>query len=131
MRIVIVGGGKLGYHLAQTMLERDYEVELIEKNKLKCAHLADVLDVEVICGDGTEIRVLADAGTHKADCFIAVTGSDQDTQTKEQNLFTLHRTEGVVYAAKLEMASGIYEITEEQLINSFRLIHQDWKTGET
>lgn len=61
----------------------------------------------------------------------ALTGSDQDTQTKEQNLFTLHRTEGVVYAAKLEMASGIYEITEEQLINSFRLIHQDWKTGET
>lgn len=84
MRIVIVGGGKLGYHLAQTMLERDYEVELIEKNKLKCAHLADVLDVEVICGDGTEIRVLADAGTHKADCFIAVTGSDQDNLVASQ-----------------------------------------------
>lgn len=84
MRIIIVGGGKLGYHLAQTMLERDYEVELIEKNKLKCAHLADVLDVEVICGDGTEIRVLADAGTHKADCFIAVTGSDQDNLVASQ-----------------------------------------------
>lgn len=84
MRIVIVGGGKLGYHLAQTMLERDYEVELIEKNKLKCTHLADVLDVEVICGDGTEIRVLADAGTHKADCFIAVTGSDQDNLVASQ-----------------------------------------------
>ena len=84
MRIVIVGGGKLGYHLTQTMLERDYEVELIEKNKLKCAHLADVLDVEVICGDGTEIQVLADAGTHKADCFIAVTGSDQDNLVASQ-----------------------------------------------
>ncbi len=84
MRIVIVGGGKLGYHLAQTMLERDYEVELIEKNKLKCAHLADVLDVEVVCGDGTEIRVLADAGTHKADYFIAVTGSDQDNLVASQ-----------------------------------------------
>lgn len=84
MRIVIVGGGKLGYHLTQTMLERDYEVELIEKNKLKCARLADVLDVEVICGDGTEIQVLADAGTHKADCFIAVTGSDQDNLVASQ-----------------------------------------------
>ena len=63
--------------------------------------------------------------------IYALTGSDQDAQAKEQNLFTLHRTEGVIYAAKLEMASGIYEITEEQLINSFRLIHQDWKTGET
>ncbi|MEI3542347.1 MAG: TrkA family potassium uptake protein [Acutalibacteraceae bacterium] len=84
MKIVIVGGGKLGYHLAQTMLERDYEVELIEKNKLKCMHLADVLDVEVICGDGTEIKVLADANTHKADCFIAVTGRDQDNLVASQ-----------------------------------------------
>ena len=84
MRIVIVGGGKLGFHLAQTMLERDYEVELIEKNKLKCAHLADILDVEVICGDGTEIKVLADARTHKADYFIAVTGSDQDNLVASQ-----------------------------------------------
>ncbi len=84
MRIVILGGGKLGYHLAQNMLERDYEVELIEKNKIKCMHLADVLDVEVVCGDGTEIKVLADARTHKADCFIAVTGSDQDNLVASQ-----------------------------------------------
>ena len=61
----------------------------------------------------------------------SLTGSDRDTQATEPNLFTLYRTEGVVYAAKLEKASGVYGITQEQLINSFRLIHQDWKTGET
>ena len=61
----------------------------------------------------------------------SLTGSDRDTQATEPNLFTLYRTEGVVYAAKLEMASGVYGVTQEQLINSFRLIHQDWKTGET
>ena len=84
MRIVIVGGGKLGYHLAQTMLDRDYEIELIEKDKIKCMRLADILDVEVICGDGTEIRVLTEANTNKADCFIAVTGSDQDNLVASQ-----------------------------------------------
>ncbi len=84
MRIIIVGGGKLGYHLAQNMLDRDYEVELIEKDKLKCMNLADALDAEVICGDGTEIEVLASANTHKADCFIAVTGSDQDNLVASQ-----------------------------------------------
>ena len=60
----------------------------------------------------------------------ALTGSDQNTQVTEQNLFTLYRTEGIVYAARLESGSGAYALTEEQLINSFRLIHQDWKTGE-
>lgn len=61
----------------------------------------------------------------------ALTGTDRDTQAVEQNRFILYQAEGVVYAGKLGMASGLYGITEEQLINSFHLIHQDWRTGET
>lgn len=78
MRIVIVGGGKLGHQIARNMLDRKYIVKLIEKDKLKCLRLANELDAEVINGDGTEIEVLEAAGTKNADCFIAVTGSDQD-----------------------------------------------------
>ena len=84
MRIVIVGGGKLGYHLATIMLDRKHDVRLIEKNKLRCMRLANELDVEVICGDGTEIETWEDAGTQNADCFIAVTGQDQDNLVASQ-----------------------------------------------
>ena len=84
MRIVIVGGGKLGYHLATIMLDRKHDVRLIEKNKLRCMRLANELDVGVICGDGTEIETLEDAGTQNADCFIAVTGQDQDNLVASQ-----------------------------------------------
>ena len=84
MRIVIVGGGKLGYHLATIMLDRKHDVRLIEKNKLRCMRLANELDVEVICGDGTEIETVEDAGTQNADCFIAVTGQDQDNLVASQ-----------------------------------------------
>ena len=80
MKIVIVGGGKLGYHLARNMLDRDYTVILIERDKLRCLHIANELDAEVINGDGTEIEVLARAGAGRADYFIAVTGNDQDNQ---------------------------------------------------
>ncbi len=84
MRIVIVGGGKLGHQIARNMLDRKYDVRLIEKDKLKCMRLANELDAEVLCGDGTEIEVLDDAGTKNADCFIAVTGSDQDNLVASQ-----------------------------------------------
>ena len=84
MRIVIVGGGKLGYHLATIKLDRKHDVRLIEKNKLRCMRLANELDVEVICGDGTEIETLEDAGTQNADGFIAVTGQDQDNLVASQ-----------------------------------------------
>ena len=84
MKIVIVGGGKLGYHLAGNMLERKYHVMLIEKDKAKCVRLANDLDAEVICGDGTELSVLEQAGAKDADCLIAVTGSDQDNLVASQ-----------------------------------------------
>lgn len=84
MRIVIVGGGKLGNQIARNMLERKYSVKLVEKNKLKCLKLANSLEAEVLCGDGTEIEVLEEAGTRGADCFIAVTGSDQDNLVASQ-----------------------------------------------
>lgn len=77
MRLIIVGGGKLGYYLSATMLDRDHEVKLIEKDERRCLVLANLLDAEVICGDGTDIELLASCGTGKADCFISVSGSDQ------------------------------------------------------
>ena len=78
MNIVIIGGGKLGYSLAINMLDRDFRVNVIEKNKVRAMNLANELDEEVICGDGTELEVLMKAGVQEADCFIAVTGQDQD-----------------------------------------------------
>ncbi|WP_101698068.1 potassium channel family protein [Clostridium minihomine] len=84
MRIVIMGGGKLGYNVARNMLDRKYQVRLIEKEYAKCVKIANDLGVEVICGDGTEIAILEGAATKEADTFIAVTGSDQDNLVAAQ-----------------------------------------------
>ena len=62
---------------------------------------------------------------------FAFTGSDREEQAVENNRFVLYRTEGVLYAARLEADCAAWGITEDDLINSFHLIHQDWKTGET
>lgn len=63
--------------------------------------------------------------------IYALTGTDRDTAAVENNRFVLHRTEGVVYAAKMDAAAVGFDITQEMLIARFHLIHQDWKTGET
>ena len=78
MKIVIMGGGKRGAHLAENMLESKHTVRLIERDKNRCQRLANELDAVIICGDGTELESLTDAETEDADCFIAVTGRDQD-----------------------------------------------------
>lgn len=84
MKIVIVGGGKLGFYIAKTMLSKDHEVRLIEKSKSRCIQLANLLDAEVICADGTEIETLASSINGKVDCFIAATGADQDNLVAAQ-----------------------------------------------
>jgi len=60
----------------------------------------------------------------------AFSGQDREKLALEQNRFVLYKSESTVYAAHLEVASGAVSITQENLINGFYLIRQDWKTGE-
>lgn len=78
MKMVIVGGGKVGWNLARIMLERRHTVSLIERDRQKCEKLADELDAAIFRGDGTNVAVLEAAGTQDADVLMTVTGSDQD-----------------------------------------------------
>ncbi len=63
--------------------------------------------------------------------IFALSGSDRDSQATQDNRFALHQTDDIIYAARLESIATQYGITEDNLINSFHLIHEDWKTGET
>ncbi len=60
-----------------------------------------------------------------------LTGEDRETQAASDNRFVLYKSDSVIYAADLEVASASCGITRDTLIKSFYLIHQDWKNGET
>lgn len=88
MRITIVGGGKVGAHLA-SRLSREHSVTLVEQRSERVEALRSRLpDVDVIAGDACEPSVLESAGVREADLMVAVTGDDEDnlvvaTLTKE------------------------------------------------
>ena len=63
--------------------------------------------------------------------LYVLTGSTRDEEAVKDGRFALYRAEGIAYSASLAEAAAEYGITEEYLINSFRLIRQDWQTGET
>ena len=77
MKIIIVGGGKVGFYLAKSMRSQGYEAVIIEQDKEQCRSCADLLDVRVCCGDGTSQEVLRTAGAEDADVVAAVTGRDE------------------------------------------------------
>lgn len=135
MRIIIVGGGKLGHQIAVNMLEQHHDVRLVEKDKLKCMRLANELDAEVICGDGTEIEVLDEAGAKNADCFISVTGSDQDNLVASQLAKKEFRAKKVIIRANdprnleaLRTLGSAIAVSSTEIIT--RLIEQEVDTAE-
>jgi trk system potassium uptake protein TrkA len=76
--IVVVGGGKVGYHLTRALLAEGQEVLLIEKNATKVDRITRELGDVAIQGDGAEVATLDVAGVGRADVVAAVTGDDED-----------------------------------------------------
>lgn len=78
MNVVIVGGGKVGYYLANMLLDHGHYPVIIEIDAEVCRHLANSLDIPVICGDGTEIQVLEEAcSMASVDALVGVSGRDE------------------------------------------------------
>src|SRR3954447_14164167 len=74
MYIIVVGGGKVGFHLAKELVDANHEVLIIEEDSQKAKEIADELGDIVLDGDGCEATVLEKAGTSRADMLLAVTG---------------------------------------------------------
>ena len=77
--IIIVGGGRIGYYLANQLTESDVNVTLVENNLTRCQQLAELLPkAEIIYGDGTDQQLLVEIGAESADAFAALTGFDEE-----------------------------------------------------
>lgn len=77
MYIIIMGGGRVGLALANLLIENGEDITLIENNETLCADVAAELDALVICGNGTNSKLLEESNIEDADYFIATTGNDE------------------------------------------------------
>lgn len=77
--IMIVGGSRIGYYLADSLSHKKYKVKLIENDPLKAEELAELLPrVTVIAGNGTQHDLLIEEGIEAMDAFVALTDIDEE-----------------------------------------------------
>ncbi|MCQ2385690.1 MAG: Trk system potassium transporter TrkA [Clostridia bacterium] len=77
-RVIISGGGKISYYLADILTKRNMQVKIIEKDGEIATELAEQLkDATVIHGDAADCDVMAEENVGKADAFVALTGLDE------------------------------------------------------
>ncbi|MFT6030479.1 MAG: trk system potassium uptake protein TrkA [Oleiphilaceae bacterium] len=76
-RIIIAGGGNIGFRLAK-QLERHYQVKLIETNYERCVELSETLEKTfVLHGNAANKDMLLEENIEETDVFIAVTNDDE------------------------------------------------------
>lgn len=72
--IMIIGGGKIG-KVAALLLQNDYNVKLIEKDKKRSHELAEILsNTLVLNADGRDVEFLEEESIENMDAFIALSG---------------------------------------------------------
>lgn len=77
MRIIIVGAGAVGTHLADRLSKENHDVTVIEQDKERLRSLQDDLDILTVAGNGASPRYLEEAGIANCDLMMALTNSDE------------------------------------------------------
>ena len=77
MKIIIVGNGKVGFAIAQTLSQEGHDITIVDQNISALRRSEGTLDVMCMEGNGASISVLIEAGARSADLVIAVTNHDE------------------------------------------------------
>lgn len=77
MRIIIVGGGKVGLTLSEQLCQEGHNITLLDTNPSIVEQAVNSLDIQGIVGSGTSYKAQIEAGIASADVLIAVTDKDE------------------------------------------------------
>ena len=76
MKVVVLGAGEVGWHIAGRLAREKVEVTLVDRDQARLDQAAEAMDIQVINGQGADPETLTTAGLTEADLLVAVTGSD-------------------------------------------------------
>ncbi|MDR2935166.1 MAG: Trk system potassium transporter TrkA [Candidatus Adiutrix sp.] len=77
MKVVVLGAGDVGWHIAGRLTREKVDVTLVDRDQARLDQATEVMDIQVICGQGADPGVLSSAGLAEADLLVAVTGNDE------------------------------------------------------
>jgi trk system potassium uptake protein TrkA len=77
LKIIIVGGGKVGSVLCQDLAAENHDVVLVDRDAQVVETLVGAADIAGFVGNGANPELLREAGVSDCDTFIAVTESDE------------------------------------------------------
>lgn len=92
MKIIILGGGKVGGTLAEELSSEKFDITLVDSDAERLHGLRERLDIQTVEGHASHPDVLRRAGAEDADILVAVTSSDEVNMVACQVSFSMFRT---------------------------------------
>jgi len=116
-RVLLCGGGRVAYYLAQALEDDKISVLLLERDRERCVTLAEMLpSAQVIQGDCSNQTLLEEQGIQDCDAVVALTGLDEtnmilslyaNTRGVTQTITKLSREEIISIAGTMALGSII------------------------
>lgn len=77
MKIIIVGGGKIGATLIESLENEGHDITVVDRDQKVIDEISNIYDVMCVCGNGVDNDTLKEAEVSKAELLISVTDSDE------------------------------------------------------
>ncbi|MBQ7106204.1 MAG: Trk system potassium transporter TrkA [Clostridia bacterium] len=77
MKIIVVGCGKIGATIIESLVAEGHDVTAVDNNSSVVNDMVEMYDCIGVCGSGTDCNILSETGVETCELFVAVTGSDE------------------------------------------------------
>jgi trk system potassium uptake protein TrkA len=116
--VMIAGGGRISYYLAQLLIKARIKVKIIESDRARCEELSELLpEAMIICGNIKNQSLMLEEGIHTTDAFVSVTEKDE-----ENIMLSLYasKTENIKVITKIKNATFekiVYELNLGSIVD--------------
>lgn len=111
--VMIAGGGRISYYLAEILLKAKIKVKIIEKDRTRCEELSELLpEAMIICGNLTNQSLLEEEGVGRTDAFVSVTDMDE-----ENIMLSLYANK----VSEAKVITKIKKVTFEEIVQDLNL----------
>ena len=124
--VVIVGGSRLGYYLANMLIQSGVKVKIIEIDYERCLQLSELLPrALIINGDGCQQKLLNEEVYGKADAVISLLNIDEVNLVISMYAKKLGVPKVIAKIDRIEYMNVFKSFTEESFISTKNLICND------
>jgi len=125
MRVLILGAGQVGSTVAETLVDEENDVTIVDSDAVALQALEDRLDLRAIQGHAANPAVLEAAGARQADMLLAVTSNDETNMVACQIAYALFHTPTRIARVRQQAYLEAEELFERQAFHIDVLINPE------